>query len=538
MSNWLLKKSTADLQPYVIHTKRAKIVKDARNEPLAWKEAVDAAGMEALAIAPIINSEGYAIGTVHVERTDASAPSRSEVDDLVFFGRQLAIVIEQLEHLNIEKGAFLQQSIVVSLPGQATSTDSAIAKMLETMALLGHKWGRMYLIEHTDKDSLFISKKWHGLTAPQGSQAELDFNNRKVVLAPRSSRHLDWLCIDRGEPIVFCWNKSLADGEEFISPGGLPALNWKEPIQPKQIKKEPGEFWIDFPLIHEGQPLGKMCLQLDEHVGRRHFELLKMLSGNFSAILAANLQRDRDNKHHEQMITREVVDQTIATLAHNLGTRLGSLPVILDRYRLRTKKYGYKEIEPLNERLQKIIYSAQTAIKRFSLVSPVKPQLQPVNITTYIIEILQHNLPDNAWTFSGTEPPPTVALDANLFETAFLELVQNSRDAAVSLDSLRLSITLETIEAAGEASVTIIYRDNGPGVPSEFRELMFDDFFSRRPKQKLPGTGLGMGFARRVVDAHGGNILYSGQVNASDAPGAEFRITLPWTGTYDLTEEN
>lgn len=537
MTNWPLKKAVADLQPYVIKTKRAKIVKDARNEPLANKKAVQSAGMEALAIAPILNSKGHAIGTIHVERTDGAVPTRTEVDDLVFFGRQLAIVIEQLEHLIIEKGTYLQQAHVTSLPAHATDTDSSIAAMLEVMARLGHRWGRMYLLEDVDGDSFFVSKKWLGLTVP-GSDAEEDFNKGKVRLAARSSGHPDWRCIEDGQPIVYCWHENLADAEKFISPGGLEVFNWKNPAQPRQIKKEPGDYWIDFPLIHHRQPLGKMCLQLDENVGKRHLELLEVLSANFSAILAANLQRDRDSQTHEQLIRKSVLDHTIATVAHNLGTRLGSLPVILDRYRFRTKKYGYKEIEELNDRLQKIIYSAQTAAKRFSLISEVIPQLRPVNISAYLIEMLAQNLPDNTWKFCGSVPPPILELDANLFETALLELVQNSRDAASTPDNLHISITLETILAKEEDSVTIFYRDNGPGVPDEYRELIFDDFFSHRPKQKLPGTGLGMGFARRVIEAHGGNILYTGQKEPGDPPGAEFTITLPWTGQHELTEEN
>jgi signal transduction histidine kinase len=231
------------------------------------------------------------------------------------------------------------------------------------------------------------------------------------------------------------------------------------------------------------------------------------------------------------------VDQTIATMAHNLGARIGSLPVILDRYRAEAQKHDYKEIEPLNEKLEKIIESAQTAVKRFKLVSVIKPRLRLVDISTFILEILAQNLPDQTWGFAGPAQQPVVELDPNLFETAFLELVQNSRDVATTLPSLRLTVTLEVIDAEQEKAVTITYHDNGPGVPDEFRELIFDDFFSYRPNQRLPGTGMGMAFARRVIHAHGGTIFYSGQINPLDPPGAQFTITLPWTGKLNLSEE-
>jgi nitrogen-specific signal transduction histidine kinase len=538
LTNWPLSKPTADLQPYVIHTKQPRIVQDARDEPLASKKVVRAAGMEALAIVPVLNSVGEAIGTIHVERMDGSAPTRTEVDDLVFFGRQLAIAIEQLERLEIEKGALLEKSFVASLPGRATSTDQAIVKMLEAMALLGHKWGRLYLIEYLENgDWFFVSRRWHGITTPHETDAEADFNQGKVVLAPRSSGHPDWDCIEKAEPILYCWNQGLADGEVFITAGGLKVINWKDPSQPKQIRKRPGDFWMDFPLIDEKRPLGKICLHLDESFGKRHFELLKNLATHFSAILAANIKRDQDKETQEQMIMMSTADQTIATMAHNLGTRIGSLPVILDLYRDGVQKRDYRELEQLNEKLEKIIESAQTAVKRFKLVSVIKPRLRRVDINTFIVDILVQNLPENAWKFCGPAQHPIVDVDPNLFETAFLELVQNSRDVASSLDALRLSVTLEVIDAEEEKAVTITYRDNGPGVPDEYREMIFEDFFSYRPNQKLPGTGIGMAFARRVIRAHGGTIFYSGQINPSDPPGAQFTLTLPWTGKLKINEE-
>jgi signal transduction histidine kinase len=67
--------------------------------------------------------------------------------------------------------------------------------------------------------------------------------------------------------------------------------------------------------------------------------------------------------------------------------------------------------------------------------------------------------------------------------------------------------------------VTICYSDNGPGVPANIRDTLFDPFVSQGPS----GIGLGMAIVRQVVEKHGGGIAYE------DAPGggAKFVITLP-----------
>jgi len=70
MTAWPLNKPMADVQPYVISTKQPKIIENAQTEPLTNKEVVKAAGLRAMAVVPLINQSGEAIGTIHVERED------------------------------------------------------------------------------------------------------------------------------------------------------------------------------------------------------------------------------------------------------------------------------------------------------------------------------------------------------------------------------------------------------------------------------------------------------------------------------------
>jgi signal transduction histidine kinase len=66
-------------------------------------------------------------------------------------------------------------------------------------------------------------------------------------------------------------------------------------------------------------------------------------------------------------------------------------------------------------------------------------------------------------------------------------------------------------------------RDNGPGLNAEQRQRIFDPFFTTKTK----GTGLGMAIAKRIVEAHGGEIA----VGEGTARGAEILITLPREGS-------
>jgi signal transduction histidine kinase len=66
--------------------------------------------------------------------------------------------------------------------------------------------------------------------------------------------------------------------------------------------------------------------------------------------------------------------------------------------------------------------------------------------------------------------------------------------------------------------------DNGPGVPRELRDRIFNAFFTTKPQ----GSGLGLAIVRKVVDAHDGRI----DIQTGD-DGTRFQVTLPVSGAHD-----
>jgi len=76
-------------------------------------------------------------------------------------------------------------------------------------------------------------------------------------------------------------------------------------------------------------------------------------------------------------------------------------------------------------------------------------------------------------------------------------------------------------------TVRIRVDDEGPGVPEELREAIFNRFHSVRPESEHFGrhTGLGLAIARAIVEGHDGEIDVQ---DRDDAPsGARFTIRLP-----------
>jgi GAF domain-containing protein len=97
--NWPLSHPTNDIQSFVVQTRQARIVYDATAEPLVDQVMARATDSKSFALVPILNPAGDAIGTIYIERNDLTPASRDEVEDLLIFGRQLAIIIEQIERV-------------------------------------------------------------------------------------------------------------------------------------------------------------------------------------------------------------------------------------------------------------------------------------------------------------------------------------------------------------------------------------------------------------------------------------------------------
>jgi signal transduction histidine kinase len=74
-------------------------------------------------------------------------------------------------------------------------------------------------------------------------------------------------------------------------------------------------------------------------------------------------------------------------------------------------------------------------------------------------------------------------------------------------------------------SIMFVVEDEGPGIPPEFRERIFERFF--RVPSEQEGTGLGLPLARRLVELHGGRIWLENEARS----GSRFCFSVPVAGS-------
>lgn len=87
-----------------------------------------------------------------------------------------------------------------------------------------------------------------------------------------------------------------------------------------------------------------------------------------------------------------------------------------------------------------------------------------------------------------------------------------------ALDAARSQVTVST------SGGLVVVADDGPGVPPEVADQIFDPFFSTKPPDR--GTGLGLAIARQLVEDSGAVLEWD-----SSADGTEFRVRFPLLGS-------
>jgi len=107
--------------------------------------------------------------------------------------------------------------------------------------------------------------------------------------------------------------------------------------------------------------------------------------------------------------------------------------------------------------------------------------------------------------------------DAEQLQLVFTNVLMNAAQAMGGHG--HIDIAIRRNEAGSRREFVISIADRGPGMPADVREKVFEPFFTTKHR----GTGLGLPIARRIVQAHGGEI----EIDTPPAGGTTVLITLP-----------
>jgi signal transduction histidine kinase len=169
-------------------------------------------------------------------------------------------------------------------------------------------------------------------------------------------------------------------------------------------------------------------------------------------------------------------------------------------------------------------------------VRPIRLQVERTSIADVLrsaVALAERKVPrrDVAISLDVSDSLPLIQADQHQLGQLFTNLLINAFEALDGHGNVAITaregVMDEDVGAGAEPhpptqTLVIDVADDGPGVPHELTDRIFNAFFTTKPQ----GSGLGLAIVRKIVDAHDGRI----DIVSGTGRGTRFRITLPVSG--------
>ncbi len=282
-----------------------------------------------------------------------------------------------------------------------------------------------------------------------------------------------------------------------------------------------GVSWIALSAVPVMGGTGKQFVEgLIENISRRKEAEEALASLNCSLEERVAERSEELRKSQESLMHSERLASlgTLATgIAHEINNPLNAI-LGLSEYALQSPlKQSYDQTLALiageAQRCGKIIHGVlQFARNQKTIKTPHDLN----SVVAHTLDLLKTYVPGSVVIDRDlSHGPLPVMVNTTEIEQVIVNIVKNAVDAADA--NVRILVTTEP----RNTSAVLRIEDNGPGIPVEIRERIFDPFFSTRSTRG--GTGLGLSVSHGIVTQHNGSI----SVQNSPLHGASFVIELP-----------
>jgi two-component system sensor kinase FixL len=253
-----------------------------------------------------------------------------------------------------------------------------------------------------------------------------------------------------------------------------------------------------------------------------HLSVGKMMVGGapkFTGILHDLSARVRIEERLREQTSLARLGEMAAVIAHEVKNPLagvrGAIQVIGSRLPQDGKdalmvKEIVSRIDTLNELMKDLLLFAR----------PPQPKPAPIDVATLVTttaDLLGGDPALKGVRVKVDGAAPRIVADADLLKIVFVNLLVNGAHAMQGRGTIRVSL------ATMADKCQIAFADDGLGIPSDIREKIFTPFFTTKAR----GSGLGLPTAKRLIEAHCGNIT----IQCPTTGGTIVTVELPGTPT-------
>ena len=272
----------------------------------------------------------------------------------------------------------------------------------------------------------------------------------------------------------------------------------------------------------------RSCPALHEFSTYEHNLALSILD-----VCSLALEKEASNRTRREIEEAARQEQLCANLlrsiSHDLRTPLTSIsgnalilteknPLLTEEKRRELSAAIYEDANWLNHLVENLL--SITRMENGQVNLRIQPELIQ-DIFDDVLAHLDHDAARHTIVTNVADDLLMADMDAQLIEQVLVNLINN----AIKYTPEHSRIELFAVPEG--KFVRICVTDNGPGIPEESRDKLFDMFYTlgKTRSDGRRGLGLGLALCRSIVAAHGGVI----DVQNAAPHGACFRFTLPRT---------
>ena len=246
-----------------------------------------------------------------------------------------------------------------------------------------------------------------------------------------------------------------------------------------------------------------------------------------------DLTRSLEDMTHSLSERMDAIERFAADVAHEIKNPLTSLRSAVETLDLVTDPVARERLLAILkndiQRLDRLVTDISNASRLDAELS--REDLKSVDLGRLISEVVQlyqdtARAGDVAVDYAAPDTLEPIMVSGR--EGPLGQLLRNLIDNARSFSPKGGEVRVRLERRRGEAVVSV--DDDGPGVPADNLETIFERFYTSRPKGAAFGgnSGLGLSIARQIAEAQGGKIRAENRKNAEgQVTGARFVVTLP-----------
>lgn len=232
----------------------------------------------------------------------------------------------------------------------------------------------------------------------------------------------------------------------------------------------------------------------------------------------------------------ELQKRFIANAAHQLRTPLAVLSTYSDLAKKVSKEPEAQEVlgelEACVKRMNRMV-NRLLALARSESKGALSRTKEPLDINQIASVVTASNVPEALnkkveLEFSSSPAPAIIHADQGAIEELIGNLVENSVLYTEPGGNVLVKIVTD------DKSTSLIVEDEGPGIPEDKREIVFERFY-RIPGTEQAGTGLGLAIVKDVATAHDARIEIQ---NGSDGKGTRFIVSFPRIQDQPTTKQS